>query len=660
MSPQFTEAVEAFQSGELDRARSLAEAELSQAESAQTRHLLGLVHCRLGDPATGAEHLRLAAEAEPDNTAFRVMLVRALADAGRPSEIVEMADPPEIRTASALELWRLRGEAADALGNHRLATDAWSRVATAAPGDWRAWANLGNSLAAEERWSEAADALSRAAAINPAELPIRRNAASALLRADRLADALPHLRTVATTQPDDAESHSLLACTLAALGEHDEAIAEFEAAERVGAGTVTTALGMGQSLIAKQRFAEAEAPLARAYALDPVNRSTISAYGLVLERNNKVDEFSALLRGALENGVGKEEMNYLWALLARREGRLEEAHELLLQTAPEDGDPVSWYHLRAKIADGLGNAEEAFEAAAAMNRAALEQAVPPNDREAWRRQAIDYRREQHALARAITPEWAARVPLLKVPSPRRVSFLVGFPRSGTTLLDTFLMGHPDVAVLEEEQLVGKAGLGVKVRDLPTASTDFVRKARATYLENLAAKVGSEFAGLSVDKFPLDMAAAPLIQAMFPGAPIIFAQRHPCDVVLSGFMQTFGMVNFGTVEDAADYYDAMMRTWTAARDAMGLNTHTVVYEELVEDPERVLKEVIAFLGLDWDERLLDHRRTARERGTIATPSYSQVTQPISKSASGRWKRYRKQMEPALPILLPWAERLGYRD
>ena len=126
------------------------------------------------------------------------------------------------------------------------------------------------------------------------------------------------------------------------------------------------------------------------------------------------------------------------------------------------------------------------------------------------------------------------------------------------------------------------------------------------------------------------------------------------------MQPIGVVNFSSIQDAADYYDAMMSIWTASRDSLGLNVHTVVYEELVRDPEAVLRPLLDFLGLEWDERILDHRKTAKERGTIETPTYDQVTEPISTRASGRWKRYRDQLEPALPVLLKWAERLGYRE
>jgi len=380
----------------------------------------------------------------------------------------------------------------------------------------------------------------------------------------------------------------------------------------------------------------------------------------VLDRNNKTDQLAILLDEAFANRLDKKSLSYLWAVLARRRGQLQEAHELLLQSEPESDDPVAWHRLRVKLADALGRPDEAFAAAEAMNRATLDARVAAEHREEWQREAAAYRQEQHDLARLITPEWASRIPVLHEPAPRNVSFLVGFPRSGTTLLDTFLMGHPDVGVLEEEQLVGKAGRGVKIQDLPGKSAPWVAGARSLYLRLLSQLTGAQPKAMVVDKFPLDMAAAPLIHAMFPGAPIIFMQRHPCDVVLSGFMQAFGVVNFGTIEDAADYYDAMMSVWTNSKNALPLNTHTVVYEDLVDDPEATLRPLVSFLGLEWDDHILDHQTTARGRGTIATPSYDQVTEPISRAPRGRWKQYRKQMEPVLPLLLSWAERLGYRN
>jgi hypothetical protein len=83
-----------------------------------------------------------------------------------------------------------------------------------------------------------------------------------------------------------------------------------------------------------------------------------------------------------------------------------------------------------------------------------------------------------------------------------------------------------------------------------------------------------------------------------------------------------------------------------------------YEDLIDRPEEEMRALIGFVGLPWEPRLLDHRRTAAARGTIITPSYAQVTQPLYRAAAGRWERYRPQIEAVLPILCPWAERLGY--
>lgn len=598
-SPQFREAADAFQRGDLDRAREVAEAALRANPSPPLRHLLGLIHCRQGEPGRGVEHLRSAALAEPGNIAFQVMLVRALVDSGRAEEALQMPGPAGVMSPASLALWQARGEAADRAGKPDVAAEAWRNVARGAPDDWRAWSNLGNALAARGEWIEASEAFSAATRLNPAEPAIRSNAVSALS-------------------------------------------------------------GAGRQHKAQLRFDEAEAAFRRAHELDPDNADILYDLGAALERTNRLDALEDLLARASAAGLADDRLNYLRAVLARRHGRLEEARDLLLASDAAQ-DPIRWHALRAKIADALDEPEEAFAAATAMNQAAVAQTVGESDPGAWEKQTQDYRAELHELARMITPEWARSVPRLKDPPDQRLSFLLGFPRSGTTLLDTFLMGHPDVAVLEEKQLVGRAAEIVGgSADLAKASKALLGRARHSYFDALHEHVRPDFDGLVVDKFPLDMAASPVIEAMFPSARMIFAQRHPCDVVLSGFMQPIGVVNFSNVEAAADYYDAMMSIWTAAREAMRLNVHTVVYEELVSDPEAVLRPTIAFLGLEWDDRILDHRRTARDRGTIVTPSYDQVTEPVSTRPSGRWKRYRKQLEPVLPVLLPWAERLGYTD
>jgi hypothetical protein len=230
-------------------------------------------------------------------------------------------------------------------------------------------------------------------------------------------------------------------------------------------------------------------------------------------------------------------------------------------------------------------------------------------------------------------------------------------------LDTFLMGHPATLVLEEKGLLsGAAQLLGPLSMMANSTTAALETTRDRYFRALSSHVGSSADRLIIDKEPLNILLAPLLHALFGNSRVIFAQRHPCDVVLSAYMQSFrpnlGMASFLDLADAADFYDAAMCLWTASTEALPLEVQTVTYERLVRDPEEELRSATNFLGLDWLGQLLDHQSTARQRGTIMNTSYDQIAQPLQTSAVGRWLRYRHQLEPVLPLLLPWAERLGY--
>jgi hypothetical protein len=197
-----------------------------------------------------------------------------------------------------------------------------------------------------------------------------------------------------------------------------------------------------------------------------------------------------------------------------------------------------------------------------------------------------------------------------------------------------------------------------------ASLDQSRTAelRQVYLDAMARNVPAGFDGIVIHKLPQNMLWAPLIYRLLPNAKQIFAKRHPCDCVLSGFLQSFAlnpsMASFLDLCDAADFYDVAMTLWTRSLDALPIDSRSVAYEELVADPESSLRPLVECRGLDWREELLDHRATAMARDSIGTPSYDQVVQPLNPRASGRWHRYQDQLQPVLPPLLPWADRLGY--
>ena len=644
-SADISEAVDAFQRGDLDRALSLAEGEVGAGGSPQWRHLLGLVHCRLGDPQSGVDHLRAAAEAEPGNVAYAVMLARALVDCGRAREALDASPKPPGNSPAELALWHARAEAADAAGEADAAAEAWGRLCAAGSTDWRMWSSLGNALAAAGRWGEAANAFRQAIAINPGELQLRRSLASALARAGRHDESADVLLQWVEAAPDDPENRILLARLLADLGRHAESDAQLDAAARL-----TTGRGFGED-------GEALVAMARRPGADDIDVDLLRELARLLERTSRLDPLRSLLAHAETLGIARDRLGYPAAAVALKDGQPDEARQLLLADSP-DSDPVRWHWLMARIADSLGDSETAFAEAEAMNRASP-------DYQEWRARAADHIAMVGSLAERIAPDWAAKIiPAAATDGRPSPAFLVGFPRSGTTLLDTFLMGHPDTQVLEEVPLIHaiETVLG-RIEDLPERSPEELLAARDSYLAELGRHIPDGYSGLAVDKLPLNLIAAPFLYAAFPDAPVVFAQRHPCDCVLSCFMQGFALNNsmacFLDIADAAAFYDKAMTAWTRARETLPMRVHSLVYEELVADPEAALRPLVAFLGLDWKEELLDHRSTAKARGAISTPSYDQVVQPLSSAASGRWRRYERQLEPVLPVLLPWAERLGYR-
>ena len=648
---QLAAAAEAFRSGDLERARGLAEAQLTgEPGSPQLLHLLGLIECRAGKLEAGIGWLGQALAAEPGNLSFRVMLARALVDGGQAADALEVAVPQPGASPPELALWHVRAEAAQAVADHASAAQAWQVMAAARPDDWRAWANYGQALVGLEQWPEAADALRHAAQLNPEERVLQRDFASALARAGRHGEAADQLQLMLDGGQDDAGIRLFLARLLADLGRHEECMAQLDRAADLAVGKAVSSdddVGLIRIAIG--------GPKTAGDAISDAELRSIRELAMLLERTNRLEALAGLLKDAEHLGVGRDQLAYPAAAVALRDGTAAEARRLLELGSPDD-DPVRRNRLLARIEDALGNAPAAFAAAQLMNGSV-------DGFEAWVERGVAYRQRLHSLADAITPEWASRLHPLKPGARRPPAFLVGFPRSGTTLLDTFLMGHPDIQVLEEFHMLGEAEkvLG-PVAGLPNQSAEKLDLARAAYFDELDRHLDPGCTALVVDKLPLNMLGVSVIHCLFPDARVIFAQRHPCDSVLSGFMQSFAlndaMACFLAIGSAADLYDAAMRVFTRSRDALAVAVHDLNYEELVTDPEAALRPLIGFLGLDWRPELLDHRATARARGAIITPSYDQVVQPLSKAASGRWRRYETQLAPALPVLLPWAERLGY--
>ncbi len=162
----------------------------------------------------------------------------------------------------------------------------------------------------------------------------------------------------------------------------------------------------------------------------------------------------------------------------------------------------------------------------------------------------------------------------------------------------------------------------------------------------------------IDKLPLNLAYLFLIHRLFPQAPVIFLQRHPLDVCISCYFQTFeleaSMAYFLDIQDTAKYYNAVMQVAALSMDQVGNPLHQLRYEDLVAAPKDQLNALLNFLGLEWDDSMLEYRQQD-DVDTSNTPSYQQVSQPLYTRSIGKWRHYSKQLESSLTVLQPWVKR-----
>lgn len=253
------------------------------------------------------------------------------------------------------------------------------------------------------------------------------------------------------------------------------------------------------------------------------------------------------------------------------------------------------------------------------------------------------------------------------PAERVPVFLVGFPRSGTTLLDQILASHPEITTLEErDSLVDAVGALIRpdrgFEDWAMLARSEIERLRDSYWQRVnAGLLGQPIRHVFVDKLPLNAAFLPLIHRLWPNAKIILALRDPRDVVLSCYQQRFGMntamFQLLKLDTAVAYYDGIMALIQASRAKLALDVHEVRYESVISDFEGTTRALLSFLGLEWSEAVRNYAETAKSRA-IGTPSAAQVVRPLYRTAEGRWRNYRRFLEPHLARLEPWVRALGY--
>jgi Flp pilus assembly protein TadD len=598
---------------------------------------------------------------------------------------------------------KLKADTAAREGRLEEARTLFQHVCQLNPSDAEAWVKLGLVQKRLGRFDDAETSARRAILLAP-KVGYCHHALGVVLHSKgRNDEAIVAYRKAIALQPDFSDAHYLLACALHESGNLVEAIGSYRQALALRPDFPEALGDLGALFLDIGELSQGAELLARALVLQPANSAALNNMSNALRLQGKVEEAFAHYRHALcltpdspdvtvglanlleksgelaeadelvQRTLAKLPMHpgavLLAAQLARREKRYQEAAGLLesLRSQPMRLDMAGDVELAlGQIYDQLDNPELAYPLIVSGNakKARLSLLGESGGESYLARVALISSFATPALARCEHDE-------TKIPSdyPAPV-FLIGFPRSGTTLLEQILDSHPGIVAMEEKGAVAtmvNAFLAISNGQpgaLAELNDETIAQLRQIYFREAKNHVDIRPDTLLLDKMPLNTVVVPIIWRVFPEARFILAIRHPCDASLSCLMQNFAaneaMANFSSLEKTARTYATVMEAWRKYIDLLPIVYHRIRYEDLISDVEGESRRLLAFLDIAWDGVVLNHTEHARKRGAINTPSYHQVTQPIYQHAKYRWKRYERDLLPVMGILQPFISYFGYDE
>jgi tetratricopeptide (TPR) repeat protein len=639
--------------------------------------------------------------------------LRALSNAGRYRELEGNARELIAQHPDSGPIWEAL--AVSLLMQGKDALQALQRAASLMPNDAEAHKNLGNARRELGRFDEAVASYRRALDIQPDSAEAHNNLGGALRALGQLEQALLSFRRALRLNPGYAEAHNNLGNALMDLGQPEEALACYRRALEIAPGYARVHGNLGDACLILGRLDEATASYRRALALSPdyveahnnlgnalrglgqledaeasyrralmLRPEFVEAHnhlGAVLRLQGRSTEAQASCRSALEINPNCTAALVLLADLSADGGQFAEAEELFKRAIAIEPDlaqawagiarlrrmtredaawlaqaqrlagiarsPRQEVYLRyaiGKYLDDVGDFEQAFDSYRRANEL-TKQYQARFDRQNLTR-AVDQ------IIHAHEPRRPSPTPIAAIASARPV-FIVGMPRSGTSLAEQILASHPKLFGAGELTFWKAAAAGYQASASDEhSSANLLRKLAEDYLRLLQDL--SADALRVTDKMPANFLFLGLIHAALPNARIIHMQRNPIDTCLSLYFQHFESAHpyANDLEDLAYYYAQylrLMRHWRAALPRQVMLD--VPYERLVNEPEAWSRRMLDFIGLPWHSRCADFHQTARN---VTTASKWQVRQRINRSSVDRWRNYEKFIGP-LQKLAPWDPR-----
>jgi tetratricopeptide (TPR) repeat protein len=510
------------------------------------------------------------------------------------------------------------------------------RAAALLPSDADCHSNLGAALRRLGRLKDAVACFRRALEIKPGASELWNNLGNAQKDLGQFDDAIACYRRALDLRPSFAQPFNNLGNALLSAGKLDDAVTSYRRAIALQPGYIDAHVNLGIVLRLKNCTLHAEESCQRALELDS---KSAAALRLMAELRSDHGEFSAAEQLYGQAIAIEPESAESWAGIAGlRRMTLEdsawlEAAQRIVARSPAASELYLRYAL-GKYFDDVGAYEQAFENYRRANELTA-QRRPPHDRRLLAL-GIDGVMARH------DKEWLAGVSAVATSSVRPV-FVVGLPRSGTTLAEQILASH--VAVFGAGELPywnAAAEMCAEAHDGGEVELSSLRSAAEAYLALLATL--SADAPRVVNKMPANFLHLGVIHAALPAAKFIHLCRNPIDTCLSIYFQNFGAVHpyANDLEDLADYYRQYRRLMEHWRQTLPSNAILdVPYEGLVEDTEGWSRRMLEFIGLPWDRACLEFHKSGR---TVNTFSKWQARQKISRSSIERWRHYEKFVGP----------------
>ncbi len=482
--------------------------------------------------------------------------------------------------------------------------------------------------------------------------------------------ALADFESARALAPDDPALHEATGHCLTMLARFREAIESFDAALDLKPDFARAHYRKGVALGMLNETDEMRAAHARVVEIEPQNADALASLAFIAARKGDVGEAKTYGELAIRIRPGHSLARVALAIADIEEDQYASANETLARilnspAGNEDGRLNMALGFAADALDRRGRYKDAFHLCSEVNARRRRIHAP----RFTNRRAIDDVNKLIGLIEHCEFSPPDKPIVETSAGAAGHVFLLGFVRSGTTLLETILASHPSVmasderdflAVAANELLHGDDGL----QRLAALDADGIARLRSDYWRAVSG-VGLSVAGkIFVDKVPMNSLRLPLIARIFPDAKILLAIRDPRDVVLSAFRRRFNMYpasfEFLQLDDCARFYAAVMRLVGAMRvKAPFLKVCEIRYEDIISEFDRAISAACDFIGIQCAESM---RHFQNASGVIDRRSQSaaQVRHGLYNGATEHWRRYVAQIAPVVPILAPWIQRFGYPE